>query len=94
MQNEFTKTVESAQEYNEAWKHADALGFEPVKYRTLGAWETDDGHAVFISSRETEIKWAGRKYFHAIIDGEETPIQPGTSRTKDRGTVKVTFAEK
>lgn len=95
--NSFHVEVSNANEYNEAVRHADALGFEPVKHRFKGAWQTSDSHgneAVFVSGSTHHVEMVGRTLFHAEIDGNILGIRPDPHmQTRDPGTVSVIFEE-
>lgn len=97
MSGEVTVRVESAGEYREAQKHAEALGLSLKKAWFGGNWKDNDGEHVFLSGSNIEIEKVGNKYFHLPLstpNGTETiPCVPvGGDNMKEAGYVKVTFS--
>lgn len=89
--------AESAKEYREKMKNAEALGLTLKEVWFGGAWETNEGEAVFLGGSTLDIEKVGRKYFHVPVstpNGEEVvKAQPTRSSTRERGYVKLTFKD-
>lgn len=88
--------ADSANEFREKQKHAEALGLSVENVWFGGAWEDSTGEAVFMEGGGNEVEKVGHKYFHVPLstpNGTRTAkIQPTESRTRERGFVKVTFS--
>jgi len=94
----FRVRVESAAEYNNAAKHADALGFEASNFAFHGCWESSKSEGelpVFLGGQDVHVETVGRTLFHAEVDGNIEGVKPGDSSSqRDPGSVTVTFAAK
>lgn len=92
MPTTFSRSYNNAQDYKDAVRAANKLGFHPEKWWFNGGWETDDGEIVFMSSVNRVAK-VGNKYFYVPVDGTITPIKPGYSSTSGRGSIRVDFTD-
>lgn len=94
MAQQIRKRAEDVSELKEHIKAADTLGFTLESVEFMGTWETSDGHMVYIGrGGAREVEKVGRKYLHVPVDGEVTAVQPGSSRTRDDGTLVAHFVE-
>lgn len=88
--------VESAQEFRDAQKHANALGLSLDAAWFGGNWESNDGEAVFLGGTQHEIEKVGRTYFHLTLsgpDGDEiVPCAPARGDSyNSAGYISLTF---
>lgn len=98
MGGEVTVTVESAAEFKEAKRHAEALGLGLKEWTFRGSWRSNGDDPVFLRAGSYEIEKVGREYFHLHIrtdNGEEVvPCKPAPHPEEDRrdGQLRLTFS--
>lgn len=98
MSDSVTIKAESASEFREKQKHAEALGLSLKDARFGGNWESDDGEPVFLNGSRNEIEKVGHKYFHIPLstpNGTEiVPCEPARGGSiNDAGYVRAEFTD-
>jgi len=97
---EFTRVVESAGEYREIVKHAEALGFELTECDAYGMWETEyvktESSWASVDSEPcwpsiVEIKDTGQKYFTMEMDDTVCKVVPAKSSASGDGKLELMF---